>query len=844
MAGYLTCHKFIIGNKMTEFYTNVYTRGDKILVRGYEDGVAFSRKVDFQPTLFVSSNTGIPAKWHTLYGAPVHEVKPGSIKDTRDFLSTYEDVAGFGVHGNSNYIHQYISETYPKEIRWDTDNVKLFTLDLETTTEFGFPNIETANEEITLISLQNNFTKNIITFGCKAYNNTRKDVTYHLCNDEQHLLKEFLIFWQQNYPDALTGWNVNLFDVPYIINRIRRVLGETSASRLSPWNIIKERRVTIRGREEISYDIAGVSVLDYLDLYRKFTYTTQESYRLDHIAGVELNEGKLDLPGVDFKDSYTNHWQIFVDYNIRDVELVDRLEDKMKLIELIVTMAYNAKINYEDVFSPVKMWDAIIYNHLLQKNIVVPQKSHSQKVEAFEGAFVKDPIIGAHNWVASFDLASLYPHLIMQYNMSPETLTDIRLDVDVERLLSAEFKMPYYPQDLAVTANGWCYRKDVRGFLPELMEKMYQDRSKYKKQMLAVQQEFEKDKGNNNLRKEISRLNNMQMAGKIALNSLYGALGNSWFRYFDLRMAEGITTSGQLSIRWMADRLNAFMNKTLKTEGEDFVIAIDTDSIYLALGKLVEKTCPNKTTDQTIKYLDRICAEVFMPFIDKGYQELAEYMNAYQQKMQMKREVLADKAIWTAKKRYILNVHNSEGVQYAQPKLKVVGLEVNKSSTPAIIRKKLKDTIQVILNKTEPELQKYIADFREEFNAMPLEVISFPRGVNNLKQYTGSPIYAKATPIAVRAALLHNHYIKKLGLTKQYQPILEGSKIKFIYLNPQNPIREDVIGYIDHLPKEFGLHEFIDYDKMFDKVYVDAVKIILDAIGWDTEHRSSLEDFF
>jgi DNA polymerase elongation subunit (family B) len=395
------------------------------------------------------------------------------------------------VHGNSNYIHQYISETYPKEIRWDTDNVKLFTLDLETTTEFGFPNIETANEEITLISLQNNFTKNIITFGCKAYNNTRKDVTYHLCNDEQHLLKEFLIFWQQNYPDALTGWNVNLFDVPYIINRIRRVLGETSASRLSPWNIIKERRVTIRGREEISYDIAGVSVLDYLDLYRKFTYTTQESYRLDHIAGVELNEGKLDLPGVDFKDSYTNHWQIFVDYNIRDVELVDRLEDKMKLIELIVTMAYNAKINYEDVFSPVKMWDAIIYNHLLQKNIVVPQKSHSKKVEAFEGAFVKDPIIGAHNWVASFDLASLYPHLIMQYNMSPETLTDIRLDVDVERLLSAEFKMPYYPQDLAVTANGWCYRKDVRGFLPTLMEKMYEDRSKYKKQMLKVQQEFE-----------------------------------------------------------------------------------------------------------------------------------------------------------------------------------------------------------------------------------------------------------------------------------------------------------------------------------------------------------------
>ena len=834
---------------MKEFYTNCYTRGDKILVRGYEDGVAFSRKVDFQPTMFVSSKAGTATKWSTLYGAPAHEIKPGSIKDTRDFLSTHDDVKGFVVHGNSNYICQYISETYPKDIEWDTDNIKLFTIDIETSVDGGFPNVETANEEIILISLQNNFTKNIITFGCKAYNNTRADVTYHLCNDEQHLLKEFIIFWQQNYPDAITGWNSRFFDLIYLYNRMVKVLGDTLANKLSPWGqcrIVEVKQFGPHDKPRLKVSIAGIADLDYIELYKKFTYTAQESYRLDHIAGVELNEHKLDLPGVDFKDSYTNHWQIFVDYNIRDVELVDQLEDKMKLIELIVTMAYNAKINYEDVFSPVKMWDAIIYNHLLQRNIVVPQKSHSAtKTDAYGGAYVKDPIVGAHKWVASFDLNSLYPHLIMQYNISPEMMATHRLDVEVEQLLYKQIDLGFLKENnLSMTANGVCYSREQRGFLPTLMEKMYEDRSKYKKQMLKVQQEFEQDKSNNDLRKEISRLNNMQMAGKIALNSAYGALGNSYFRYFDLRMAEGITTSGQLSIRWIANKINAFMNKTLKTENKDYIIAIDTDSCYLSLEDLIEKTCPNKTTEQKIKYMDTICEDVFQPFIDKGYQELAEYMNAYQQKMQMKREVLADKAIWTAKKRYILNVHNSEGVQYAQPKLKVVGLEVNKSSTPAIIRKKLKDTIQVILNKTEPELQKYIADFRAEFNAMPVEVISFPRGVNNLKQYTGSPIYGKATPIAVRAALLHNHYIKKLGLTKQYQPILEGSKIKFIYLNPQNPIREDVIGYVDHLPKEFGLHEFIDYDKMFDKVYVDAVKIILDAIGWDTEHRSSLEDFF
>ena len=236
------------------------------------------------------------------------------------------------------------------------------------------------------------------------------------------------------------------------------------------------------------------------------------------------------------------------------------------------------------------------------------------------------------------------------------------------------------------------------------------------KQMLKVQQEYEHDKGNNNLRKEISRLNNLQMAMKIALNSAYGAMGNQYFRYFDLRMAEGITTSGQLSIRWMANKLNAFMNKTMKTTNKDYVIAIDTDSIYLTLENLIESVCAGKTDEQKIKYMDKICEEVFQPFIDKGYQELADYVNAFSQKMQMKREVLADKGIWTAKKRYILNVHNSEGVQFAEPKIKVMGLEMVKSSTPQVIRDKLKSSIKVILDGDQKKLHKFIEEFRNEFN--------------------------------------------------------------------------------------------------------------------------------
>jgi DNA polymerase elongation subunit (family B) len=826
------------------FYTHVFPFGNKMCVRGYENGRQFQRKIDFYPTLYVTSQKK-DSSWRTLDGQVIDEVKPGTVKETREFVDRYKDVEGFSVYGNTNYVHQYISDTYESDIRWDMEKVKVFTIDIETAVEDGFPDVKQANEEILLVTIKDFQSKRIITFGTREYENTRDDVTYYRCKDELQLLKEFMIFWQQNYPDVLTGWNINFFDVPYLTKRIQRELGETIATKLSPWGYINERKIFVQGNEEISFDIHGISQLDYLDLYKKFTYQKQESYRLDYIAGEELGDAKKENPGDTFKDFYTNYWQQFVDYNIHDVELVDKLEDKMRLIELCLTMAYNAKINYEDVFSQVRMWDAIIYNHLRKKRIAIPTKTGSSKNEAFEGAFVKDPLIGMHKWVASFDLNSLYPHLIMQYNISPETLSGEKISCSVERLLNKEVDTEYLKRrDLALTANGWTYRRDIKGFMPELMEKMYTDRSKFKKQMLKVEQEYQNDKSKKELLKEISRLNNLQMAMKIALNSAYGAMGNQYFRYFDIRMAEGITTSGQLSIRWMANEFNRYLNKAMKTEGEDFVIAIDTDSIYLTLEDLIEKVCDGKTDEQKIKYMDKVCEEIFQPFIDQTYQKLAEYMNAYSQKMIMKREVLADKGIWTAKKRYILNVHNSEGVQYAKPKLKVMGLEMVKSSTPAVIRDKLKDSIEVILKGNQADLHSYIESFREEFNQMPVEDIAFPRGVNGLRTYAGSPIYAKGTPIHVRGSLLYNHYIKKLGLEKKYQLIKEGEKIKFVYVKKPNPFQEDVIAFPQTLPKEFGLEDFIDYETQFQKTFLDAMQTVIQPIGWNVEAKSSLEDFF
>ena len=651
----------------------------------------------------------------------------------------------------------------------------------------------------------------------------------------------------QNTPDVVTGWNIQLFDIPFIAKRVDRVLGEKLAKRLSPWGLVSQKEVYIKGRRQIFYDIGGITQLDYLDLYKKFTYTNQESYRLDHIANVELGQKKLDHSEFDtFKDFYTNGWQKFVEYNIIDVELVDRLEDKMKLIELALTMAYDAKVNYNDVFYQVRMWDTIIYNYLKKKGIVIPPKVSSNKDEKYAGAYVKEPIPGVYDWVVSFDLNSLYPHLIMQYNISPETLLDERHPTaSVDKILGEQINFEMY-KDYAVCANGAMFRKDKKGFLPELMEKMYGERVIFKKRMLKAKQEYEKTP-TDALKKEIARCNNIQMAKKISLNSAYGAIGNQYFRYYKLANAEAITLSGQVSIRWIENKMNEYLNKLLSTEQEDYVIASDTDSIYLNLGPVVDKFFGAKSGDKAavVALLDKICQEKLEPFIERSYQRLATYVNAYDQKMQMKRENIADRGIWTAKKRYILNVWNSEGVAYSEPKLKIMGIEAVKSSTPSACRDMIKSALKLMMSGTEEDVIEYIDKCRSEFKSLPPEDVSFPRSASDVQKYKGSStIYVKGTPIHIRGALLYNHMIKEKKLTNKYSFIDNGEKIKFCYLTSPNPMRENVISFIQDFPKEFDLSKYIDYELQFTKSFLDPLKAILDVIGWNVEKTVNLELFF
>ena len=826
-----------------DFYTNVIVFGNSVLVRGIKNGERVTSRLKYKPTLFVPVRK--QTQYRSLDGKFLTPVVQETIKEAKEFVDQYSNQPGM-LYGFTRWPYQWISDNFRGEIQWDINKIQVVTIDIETESENGFPQVDHPIERVNAITLKNHQTKKFVVFGLHEWNTDRDDITYIRCNTEDELLQRFIGFWSSNYPDVITGWNSRFFDIPYLVNRIKVRLGEDESKKLSPWNSVFDADVFRMGRKHTAFDLVGISQLDYLELYQKYTYTAQESYRLDHIGFVELGKAKNTNPYETFREWYQKDYQSFIDYNIMDVELVDALEDKMKLIDLQLTMAYYAKCNYNDVYSQVKMWDIIIYNYLREKNIQVPFQVRQEKKEAFAGAYVKDPQVGLHKWVVSFDLNSLYPHLIMQYNISPETIVGMsETHPGVDGMLYKETVTDHLPDvNQTMTPNGALFSRNRHGFLPELLYSMYNERSSFKKKMLQATQQYE-DTKDPKFKNQIASLHNKQMALKIALNSAYGAVGNQYFRFYDIRIAEAVTYGGQLSIRWIEQALNGYFNEILKTENEDYVIASDTDSVYITFEKLIDKLNPK----DPVKFLDQICTDKIEPFIDGKYAELAEYVNAYEQKMVMKREVIADKGIWTAKKRYILNVHNSEGVQYAEPKLKMMGIEAVKSSTPQVCRDKIKDALKLIMVGDEKELNDFIQDFRKEWMEMDAASIAFPRSCNGMGKWKDdNSVYRKGTPMHVKGALVYNHQLKIKKLSSKYPKIMDGEKIKFVHLKDPNPYQCNAFTFVTDCPQELDINKYIDYEKQFEKSYVEPLKFITGAINWYIDDtygtQATLMDFF
>tara|TARA_B110000858_G_scaffold128832_1_gene146529 strand:- start:258 stop:2786 length:2529 start_codon:yes stop_codon:yes gene_type:complete len=840
-----------------QYYTNVSRYGNQILLRGYDHGRRIEKKIKYQPILFTSTN--LETSWKSLDGKPVGVANAGkkfdSMRDATEYVKANQGVSGKKIYGNTKYIPAFINDYYPGNIDFNRSKINVATIDIEVQSDDGFPEPEKADHKVTAICMKSNIGDTYYVWGLGDYDveqSYMKDnlVIYRKFDREDDLLINFINHWssQQHSPDVVTGWNSRFFDIPYLVNRIHRMLGEEYVKKLSPWGLVDRQDVTKMGRTQTAYELKGISQLDYLDLFKKFGYSygPQETYKLDHIAHVVLGENKISYDEYsNLHTLYKHNHQKFIDYNIKDVELVDRIEDKLGLITLCMTMAYKGGVNYNDTFGTTMIWDTIIYRRLFANNIVVPFVEDKHKSD-YPGGFVKDPYVGIHDNVVSFDLNSLYPSIIMQYNMSPETIANGEVtQFDIESVLTKTARPDN--RDKALAANGQYFRTDRPGIIPFIIDEMYKERVGIKQEMITAQKEKEKINKEDKqemyrIERDIAIAENRQMSIKILLNSLYGAMGNRYFRFFDQRIAEAITLTGQLTIRWAEVALNQYLNKALKNEKfKDYIIAIDTDSLYVSLDDVVQRFKPNNPID----FMDKLSQEALEPALESAYADLYGMLGGVDNRMVMKREAIADRALWTAKKRYIMNVHDNEGVRYAEPKMKIMGIEAIKSSTPAPCRKALKDIFNVIMKEDERSVQAAIEQFKNYFKTLDPDQIAFPRGVTQVKKWQDrNTLYKKGTPIHVRGSILYNKLVEDMDLKKKYELINNGEKIKFLYLRQPNSLHENVISFPSYLPEEFGLRKYIDHELQFQKTFLDPIQPILDAVGWTSKEVASLEDFF
>ena len=832
-----------------KFYTGCAIKGNKILVRGYANGRRFTDSVPFKPSLFIRSEDS--STYKTMGGIDVKRMKFDTIYDCRQFLDQYRELEDCPIYGNTDFITQYLLETYPGEIAYDLSQIKIAYFDIECESEGGFPDLDNPNERINLITVRISGLNYVIAMkplnlptGCK----------FILAASEKDLIEKFFKVLKKEDPDILTGWNIKLFDIPYIIGRARLFFDDKEIQSFLPFELMKERVTNIGGKDFKIFELPGFTILDYMDLYKKFSGISQESYSLNFIAKAELDEQKLDYSEYgSLREFYTKDFQRFAEYNIQDTELVERLDNKLKLIDLAVSIAYEAKITYDTVFFATRIWETICCDYLLQKKIVPPLKTKYAKDDQFVGAYVKEVVPGLYKNVVSFDATSLYPSIIMQFNISPETCVVKNSSLTADNFLGkTNLQIPEMLEDAqsrnaCLACNGSMFTNDVRGFIPTLIEITFNQRQEAKKKMIALEKEYEANK-NKDLLPRIAALKIRQSVKKILANSLYGCLGNPAFTYSSPELATAVTVTGQVIIRKAENCMNDYIKKITKAD-KDYVIAVDTDSVYLNLDPIVEHIASKTKITDITDFINQVCEQKIQPEFKKEMELLSWTLGCKENKIFFKREAIASAGMFIAKKRYALLVYDLEGVRFTEPKLKIMGLETARSSTPAIVRNKLKESIKIILTKTPEELRHFVNTFHDDFMKLPLEDVAAPRGVKGLNKYKDvTDIYKSGTPIATKAALLHNAYIKKIGIDKEVAAITESDKMKFVFLKVPNPYgkggRDGVMGFINKPPAKFNLEKFIDKKKQFEKTFGEPLDNILEAINWSIKEQVTLESFF
>lgn len=898
------------------FYTNLYQDGNTIYERYIEDGADRTRKLKYSPVLYKHGAGSLK----DIYGASVVPVQHETIGDARRWMREMQSI-NKEVLGMDNFVYQHLYHSYPGDVPFNQQQLDIHFLDIEVPTRDGFPDPKINRWEIDAITVYSTKSGKFHVFTtrnwCKEKSVLWTDddgkptyipdlVDYHQCDSERQLLAKFIVFFKENTPHIISGWNTEFFDIPYTLGRIEKVLGSKFIHKMSPFGIANQ--ITVSPNEDetiISWEIAGVACIDYLAGYKKFTFKRRPNYRLDYIGQVEVGAKKIPFTHKSYLDFAEQDPQLYIDYNIRDVDIVRRLDDRVAILSLILSVAYYAHIGFEDVFSPLKTWDAVIHMNLHNNGIICPENKSAVKTP-FCGAYVKQPITALYKWVKSFDLTSLYPHIIMGWNISPDTMMgqyDLprmindagrdQADLHAAGLIAGTMKLP--DNDYCFAGNGMMYTREKRGILPIEVEKVFKQRKEAKTAefyadkvatwaQAIITDRHGKDVGtdapnvykpytedelkafnNSSLtriielaRKEEKLQNVTQQAKKVLINSLYGALGNKYFRFFQLLNAEAVTTSGQWAIQWIMRKMNEFLNAKCGTTDFDYVIYGDTDSIYLNFEPFVEMCAKRKgikvedlPTIKWVDFLDKYAREVCEPYIDKSYRELAEYARMYEHKLFMDREIIADRAFWTGKKRYAANVWDSEGKRKYDsegnvvPKLKIMGIETQRSSTPPFAADMLMKSIKTILTKTEADLQELVTKVKAEYPTVDYREVCSVSSANNLDSLHNNFVPVSGCPGHVKSAINFNMLAEKYGA----DPIRSGDKIQMMILKQPNPLMNVptlAIPSGGEIPREFNIDikKYIDFTEMYEKHYIKPLTNICESIGWVPEKKASLDDLF
>lgn len=817
------------------FYTNLTYQDDFIYVKGYyQDGTPFIGRKPYKPYCFVKG----AGEYKTFDGSsPLRKKEFESVYEMKNYTSTkkpngeFPEVFGLGVDGKyisqRELVYSFLADNFEKEIEFNVDYIGILDVDIETTS------LSAQTGEILSIScsVTRNKETTYKTFGLKFYTGTEV-LNYERCDDEQEMLKKFCKFVKASDVDVISGWNSQRFDILYLCDRVYENYKKDWLKLLSPFGLMPKKihkktknRKTGQDEEYDIWKIEGLSDLDGMRLYAKYD-TYNGSLSLNNIAKRELGEEKLDYSEFgSLARLYEEDFNTFINYNQKDVILVDKILNKTKHIELAITISFLAKINFEDSFSPIVTWDILIYNYLYNNGIIIPRRKENKKDKKNIGGAVRDARVGFSNHVITTDATSLYPSIIVSLNISPETFIRKVTDISVELLNEKNYSK---------ASNGCLFDNNKQGVLSYLVGNIFYKRVEYKNLM---KEEKKKNNGDKDL---INKLDIFQYAMKILINSAYGVFSSVHFRYFNIDLAEAITVTGQNIIGKTNDSVNKYLNEYLGNEiDKDYIIFSDTDSSAFTIDSIVKKENPENVTD----FMDEFYKNNIEPYLTNVINKFAVDHNFFINSISFKREKIITKMVVLAKKKYYGIVTDNEGFRYPNPEMFLTGVEIVRSSTPEVVKIPLRECMNFSLSGTEKELQLYIEKFKKEYMTLTPEAISFPKGVSDMSKYIQKTGFRDGTPIQARASILYNELLKEHKLETKYEAITNTDKIKFVYLKMPNPLFQNVMGFKTSLPKEFGLHEYIDYNTMYSKTFLSPLESILNAVGWSEENDDEKEGF-